>query len=129
MSNDIQLPDVDKASQLIDTVYADAFFSKLAEFGFQPQNEADAVAMLETGMQTDHLPHPEAEKTAAVSPFAAINQELASVLRAEGAIQTPSYEDGIKQAAFAYATAPDVYKSVLALKTAQAEAFAAEQNK
>jgi len=129
MSKDIQLPNVDQASQLIDTVYADAFFSKLAEFGFQPQNETDAVAMLETGLQTDYLPDPKAEKSAEASPFVAINQELASVLQNSNTAPALSTADHVKQAAFAYATAPDVYKSVLALKAAQAEAFAAEQNK
>jgi len=124
MSQDIQLPDVGQASELLDRVYADAFFSKMAEYGYTPRTEADAVAMLETAAQTDQLPD-ETEKVAADSTFVAINSELSQLLAGQG-LATPTFEDGVKQAAFTYATDANIYKSVLALKAAQAEALAQE---
>lgn len=120
MSQDIELPGIEKAAELIDSIYVDAFFSKLAEFGYQPRTEDDVAAMLQTGFQTDYLPNP-TEKQAAASPFVQINAQLGQLLNPQHG------QDAVKQAAFALATDPDVYKSVLAVKAAQAEQFVAAQ--
>lgn len=125
--NEVNLPGVNDAVGVLDAVYVDAFFSKLAEHGYQPRTDADAAAMLETGVQTDSIPNEPTEKSASDSPYAAINERLRSTLAEQGLVAPPSADEQIKSAAFMYAQNPDVYASVLAVKAAEAQAILDEQ--
>ena len=134
MSDDNQqfeLPDLTDSVGMLDSLYAEAFFSKMAELGHVPQTEQDAVGMLETAFQLDMVSGEEGpQKTAEEhyahqSHYAAANHSLKEVLAHAG--YGPSEEEveqvGIKQAAAALAQDSGLYKSVLTVKAAEAEAL------
>ena len=123
---EFQLPEVEKAAEVLDSLYAEAFFAKMAEFGHIPQSESDALAMLETAAQLDLVSNDPAVTQAEEqgSPYAYANESLKEVL---AHAEQPSEEVGIKQASYALAQDPSLYASVLAVKAAEAEALAEQE--
>lgn len=128
MSEDFQLPNPEQAIGVLDSLYAEAFFNKMAEYGLVPETQEGALAMLETAAQLDALPEQPSEKSASVDPFVDANEKLASVLQQHGVgpDRAQVQQDSVKQAAAALSTNPDLYASVLSLKAA--EAMAAESD-
>lgn len=122
MPQDINLPSVEDAVGLLDNVYADVFFSKLAEFGFAPQTEEGMLSALETAAYLDAVDG--GQKQASVDPFVDANSKLKQALANENLVNPAVFAQqnhaAVKQAAYAIASNPDVYKAVLAVKTAQA---------
>lgn len=123
MSNttDLKLPALDEAVGTLDAVYADIFFSKMAEYGYHPQTQEDMVSMLETAAYLDTIDT--SEKTASAGVFADANAKLKQAMAAEGLLNPAQLVQeetlGIKQAAFAMAQEPALYTAVLTLKAAQ----------
>jgi hypothetical protein len=116
-SEQLQLPGVDEASGLMDQLYQEAFFGKMAELGFVPQNEKEATAMLDTAIQLDVV---EETTDKEASFFQDANSALREVLVENGVSDAPQVQEqeGLKQAAFALAQNPDLYRSVLTLQAA-----------
>jgi len=129
-----QLPSVDQASAVYDEIYADRFFAKMSSYGYLPQTQEDAMAMLQTAQQLDMIPEEkQAQDEPAQSPFVAANEKLAAHLAAhlaERGCNLPELQQ--KQAAEAerqnialqYAGHAGVYGSVLTMKAAEREAAA-----
>ena len=128
---DIQLPGANEAMGVLDQVYAEVFFNKMAEYGFSPSDEKEAYSMLETAAYLDSLPEDTQTKQAEYAPFTEANARLKEVLASHGAIdqEAEAYEQlaSIKQAAYALAQNPDLYKAVLSVKAAEAEQYEAEE--
>ena len=134
-AEEFQLPDTSESAGLLDQLYAEAFFGKMAEFGIAPQTEEGAQAMLETAYQLDMVDDAPAIKEAQVAadPFVDANMKLAHVLSQSG-INTDAQVDveqhnldTIKQASFALSQDSDLYKAVLAVKAAEADAESIDQ--
>lgn len=118
-NNDLKLPAVDDAIGMLDGLYADVFFNKMAEYGLVPQTQEGMVSMLETAAYLDMVDQG-STKSASEDPFVQANAALKEVLAHENYIDRSAGEvAGIKQAAFALAQNPDLYKAVLSVKTAQ----------
>lgn len=121
-NTDITLPSVDEAVGLLDSVYTDVFFSKLAEYGIVPQTQEGMLAALETAVYLDSVPE---TKQASVDPFVDANAKLKHAMASEKLINPAVFEQqqdvAVKQAAYAMAHSPELYRAVLAIKTAQAE--------
>jgi len=119
---DIQLPGLDESAALLDRVYGDAFFSKMAELGHVPQTQQDAIGMLETAFSLDMVDPGQPEKQASESPYASANESLKQVLNEQGIGPGPEGEKqaAAKQTAYALAHDVNVYKSVLGVKAAEA---------
>jgi len=122
MSNsEFVLPSVSDAQATLDNVYQEAFFAKMAELGHKPAVQEDAIAMLEAGYQLDMIPEKQAETY--VGQYSTANTLLKQAFSENGintglAMPDPQ-EVGIKQAAYAMASDPNFYASVLALRTAE----------
>lgn len=119
-TNDLKLPAVEDAVGTLDSIYADVFLSKMAEYGYVPQTQEGMLSMLETAAYLDSVDG--GEKVATVDPFVDANSKLKQALASENlvnpAIFTEQRNLGIKQAAYALAQTPEVYKAVLSLKSA-----------
>ena len=120
-----QLPPVEKAAELLDRIYVDAFFSKMAEYGHFPNSEQDAIGMLETAVALDAV-DPAPQEKVSNDKYAQANQNLQAYLGQQGILPDPEV-DSIKQAAYALAHDADVYRSVLSVLAAQAEYQAAQE--
>lgn len=120
----IDIPNVDESLGTLDGLYAQAFFSKLAEYGIEPQSEEAAMAMLKTAAYLDMVESHPAVKQASVDPFVDAASRLEHVLADSGLLGgQPSAQQqlvGVKQAAYALAQDPDLYRSVLSVKAAEA---------
>jgi hypothetical protein len=118
--NNINLPSVDAAVGILDSVYSDVFFSKMAEYGLVPQTQEGALSMLETAAYLDSIP--DNTKQASEDPFVSANIRLKQALASEGVINPNVFAEqndvAIKQAAFALAHEPELYKAMLAVRTA-----------
>lgn len=125
MANALQLPEAGDSAALLESLFADAFFGKMAEYGFEPQSEREAVSMLETAYHLDTLPEeaPTVKSASYSSPFESANNALKQVLVDNGLISAQDIVNekmaGVKQAAFACATDPRIYSAVLAVKAAE----------
>ena len=127
----LALPELNNSVGMLDSLYAEAFFGKMAEYGHVPQTQEDAIGMLETAYQLDMVSgDEETQKVAAAqhanySHYANANNSLKEVLSSAG--YGPSHQEveqnGIKQAAYALAQDPNLYSSVLTVKAAEAEAI------
>lgn len=110
-------PSTEEAISLLDSVYADVFFSKLAEYGFPIQSEEAALGALETAAYLDLAD--DTVKSATVDPYVLANKELKETLKSAGIIdKQPETKAVIKQAAYNLAHDPSLYAAVLAVKTA-----------
>lgn len=109
----------EEASAALDSVYADVFFSKMAEYGFVPQTQEDMLGMLESAAYLDSIPEQGPTKTASHGAFAEANAQLKQAMVAANLIspeQLHQQQDmAVKQAAFALAHEPELYAAVLAL--------------
>jgi hypothetical protein len=121
-----QFPELDKAAGVMDNMYSEVYFGKLAQHGFVPKTAADIESMLETGLLLDSLPEDTQQKQAADSPYADAHTRLVNVLGQHGAIPPAVKEAESRQMALAVASDPEVYSSVLSIKAAQAAAGAEE---
>lgn len=124
-TNEFKLPAVDEAMSTLDGLYADVFFSKMAEYGFVPPSEEGALSMLETAAYLDMVDG--GEKSASYAdPFVDANSKLKEVLASQQLIDPSALyaqkAASIKQASVAFAQNPEVYKAVLAVKSATAQA-------
>jgi len=127
----LALPELNNSVSTLDSLYAEAFFNKMAEYGHVPQTQEDAIGMLETAYQLDLVSSDEdTQKVAAAqyansSHYANANSSLKEVLSSAG--YGPSHQEveqaGIKQAAYSLAQDPNLYSSVLTVKAAEAEAI------
>jgi hypothetical protein len=121
---EFQLPDVGESVAVLDNLYAEAFFSKMAEYGYAPADIGEAENMLETAAYLDELPEESTHQksAAADSPYTDANANLKEVLASAGMIDVRGEElVGIKQASYACAQNADLYKAVLAVKAAEAQ--------
>jgi hypothetical protein len=124
-NKELTLPTPDDAVGTLDAIYADVFFSKMAEYGFQSQTQEGMLSMLETAAYLDQLPEETATKRASIDPFTDANAKLKQALASENLIDLSSETAvGIKQAAYALAQDPELYKAVISVKTAAAYAQA-----
>lgn len=113
----IQLPDAQAAGELLNGLYQDVFFGKLAELGYQPQTAEDAHAMLTIGYQLDVAEQAQQKAASHESPIVRA-QRLLSEKLAEFGLMPPADPDAVtKQAAAALARDPNVYGAILALQT------------
>jgi len=125
-----ELPGIEPAVGTLDQLYAEAFFGKMAEYGFVPQTAEGAQAMLESAYQLDMVD--DAPAPAATDPFVDANTKLSHVLERQGMntgvqqIREERTLDNIKHAAVALAQDPNLYKSVLAVKAAESAEVEAE---
>ena len=127
-----QLPSIDQASAVYDQIYTDRFFQKMAAYGYVPQTQEDAAAMLQTAHQLDMIPTEEKAAEERVSPFVAANQKLAQHLQERGVnlpeLQAKQAEENERQyLAYQYAGHAGVYGSVLTMKAAEREAASQQQ--
>ena len=122
---DIQLPGLDESAALLDQIYGEAFFAKMAELGHVPASQEDAIGMLETAYQLDMVSPDQPEKQAS-SPYAAANESLKQVLGEYNGGGGHDKQAEALQAAYALAHDVNVYKSVLGVKAAEA-AYAVQE--
>lgn len=117
-----QLPDAQTAyATIINTVAADAFFEKLAEYGIRPQNEAEARELMTIGL---HLQQASTnEKQASANPYAiareALDQELVARNLLTSQETNVAETNRVKAAAWQYAQNPEIFSAVVALAAAQ----------
>lgn len=126
--NQLNLPPVDEAIANLDRLYIDAFFNKMAEYGFVPETHEAAEAMLATAYKIDMLSQdPQVKQALAENDaFVAADRDLDALLYGESEKQASGYFDrtpdtAIKQAALALAENADLYKSALSVIVAQAD--------
>lgn len=124
MSHDLNMSAAD-ASSALDSVFADIFFSKMAEYGFVPETEEGAMSMLETAAYLDSIPGQTVAKQASADPYveagALLKQAMAANNLINPAVLAQQESASIKQAAYALAHEPELYKAVLALNSGAAE--------
>lgn len=125
MPAEFTLPSPQEAEALVDGLYADIFFAKMAEYGHAPRTQEDAYAMLETALSLDNLPEP-VTKQGSVGAYATA-AELLQIKLAEAGIpvrQPAAAQEAlaVKQAAVGMASHPELYKAILALKSQAAAA-------
>lgn len=119
-----QLPDAATAyNTVLNTVHADAFFAKLAEYGYRPTSVEDAQDMLAIGLRLDQAS--QAEKQASQSPYAVARQALEQELAHRGVIHQDeanvSEINRVKAAAWQYAQDPQIFTSALVLASLRAQ--------
>lgn len=124
MSYENTLPDIDTAANVIfERVHADAFFAKLAEYGHVPQNQDEALALLELSGQLATIEQDQT-KQASAGPYTTALSSLGLALNAQG--HNPIAERNKVASAQSRAVAlmhdPDVYVSAAAIKLAEASA-------
>jgi len=128
------LPDVQTAyNTLFDGVHQQVFFNKLASYGFVPQNEKEAAEMLELAGKLRYVEGEEEKVAADSSRVSQANVALDNVLgiprgQDEKLAAAEDEYAAINQAAAQLAEEPAFYNSVLALKAAEAAAYADQQN-
>lgn len=116
------LPPLEHASAVAEEIYGRRFFAKMASLGWAPQNEAQAISMLETAPLLDNVPLA-SQKSASADPFQQAQLELQQLISAAG-------PGGVKQAevnerqklAYELASRPELYLAMLSLKAAEAAA-------
>lgn len=120
-ADQIQLPSYGDAEAQLDAVYAERFFSKMAEYGIQPNNEQDALAMIQTAYQLDQLPETKQASEGSDSPFVLAQQKLASFLSQNGVAdatqvtQKQAADRSRAELAYALASSPELYKAAVAI--------------
>ena len=118
------LPGASESTELLDQLYTEAFFGKMAEYGYTPQTAEGAQAMLESAYQLDMVDDTPAP--AATDPFVDANTKLAHVLARQGKdtgvqqIRQGRALDNIKHAAVSLAQDANLYRAVLSVKAAEA---------
>ena len=127
------LPDVQTAyNTLFDGVHQQVFFNKLASYGFVPQNEKEAAEMLELAGKLRYVEGEEEKIAADSSRLSNATVALDNVLgipREQQEKQSAANDEftAISQAAAQLAEEPAFYNSVLALKAAEAAAYADQE--
>jgi hypothetical protein len=111
----VQLPAAEQAVPLVDWIYCERFFDKMAEYGFSPRTDEERMAMLQTALQLDSI-----QDEQQASPYVLANQKLAEHLQgqSQSAANAPAER---QQLALALAQHPELYKAALALNLAQSE--------
>ena len=118
-----EFPSADQANATLDQLYIERFFAKMAEQGFVPSTNEEAMAVLETAAQLDSLPEKsaEAEQT---NWFGQANEKLANHLAAQGYgvdFRQQAAEQEKQALVYALASNPEIYKAALAVELAQDE--------
>jgi len=129
-TNTSALPDPNEAyDHLFREVRANVFFNKLASYGRQPANEADAASLLETAAKLRTISESQPVKQAEASgKYAQASSALDRLMGANGLDgqykQAAAQEEELSFQNYARQLAqdPSVYNSVLAVKQAQADA-------
>lgn len=116
----VQVPDQQKAAEIMNRLYQDVYFSKLAELGHQPTSPQDAESMLNIGLQLDLADQQLGQKQASAgeSPVQRAERLLQEKLAELGLVTAPDPAAVIKQAALTVAQDPEVYGALLALQAA-----------
>lgn len=110
MTAQLELPDAQQAAGVMESIYTQRFFDKLAELGIHPQTELEKRAALETALRLDSLPEAP-EPTPQNNFFLAANEKLAQLMTQ----QAPRAKTA--QEAYHLATEPVFYRAALALAT------------
>ena len=124
MSATPELPSADQATATLDQLYGERFLSKMAEYGYVPGNEQEAMAMLETAAQLDSLPETKAAAQEPVNPFAQANEQLSAHLSSQGYdldFQKQAAEHERQTLVTALASNPEIYKAALVTELSQGE--------
>lgn len=120
---------VDAYNHLFDSVHAQVFFGKLANYGVQPTTEKEAADLLTLAGQLRHVDGSEkraADQSRFVGAVSALNSVVGNT--PAGRQQQAAFADqAIKQAAEELMQDASVYNSVLSLKAAEAAALAGQQ--
>jgi hypothetical protein len=111
-NNDVELPDVEQSAEVLDDLYRQAFFGKLAELQVVPQTEEDAVSLLKTAARLDAVPDEQSQKQAN-SFFQDADSALEYVLGASEVSAQPAFET--KSAAVQLAADPGLYAAALSV--------------
>jgi hypothetical protein len=131
------LPEPQQAfDTLFQNVHANVFFTKLAQFGYQPVNEKEASDLLELAGKLRAAEQAAQIKQASSpdSPIAAANRDLDRVLAQQGldaGVKQASAQEhnvAISQAAAQLSADPAIYNAVLSIKAAEAEQVAEALN-
>lgn len=119
MSNDsqTQLPDSNEAFNVVFDIHQRAFFGKLASLGIEPENEKQAANLLDMAAKLRGVPMQLDKEAEQEDPYEQANSALETTLY--GRTQVAA-----KTAASQLAQDPAVYNAVLALKGAEASAYA-----
>jgi hypothetical protein len=114
--------DIAAATQLIRQVDAEQFFAKMAELGYAPHSEQDAIDMLETSFAIERVESdPSLVKQAVgVSLYGAAKQDLLKLAGVEPDLPVVVSRQR-KQAAEAYLENPQIAEATLSLLLAQAQ--------
>lgn len=120
--SEVQLPDLEKAAQVEQQLFAEAYFTKLASLGFAPTTPEEAQAYLGLAEKALVLAEHPAVKQAelARSPVLQLNAQLEKFMVDSGLQKQAAFEQQsaqLNQAALAYASIPEVYSAVLSLNT------------
>jgi len=121
----LELPPVEAAQDTLNQLYVERFFSKMAEYGFQPQTQEGAAAMLQTAVELDAVPELETKSASQSDPFVEAYSRLQKHAQAQGhgaASREKSAEIERRNWAYACARSPEIYGAVLSLKAAEAAA-------
>lgn len=123
-----QLPSLDQAVDTLSGLFQEAYFRKLAAYGIVPTTPQEAYDLLRIGRDLSWADY--MQKTANVSRFGEVADALESTVPGQEFQKVAADQErdvALAHAASALAGYPDVYKSILALKLAQAR-WLNEQN-
>lgn len=117
---DVKLPSQEQASEVAQAVFADAYFAKLASFGYVPQNREEADAYLSLADKAIQLAQHPAVKQAelAASPVLRLNAQLDQYMVQSGIqkqAEAQANDAHLNQLSLSYASDPAVYASMLSL--------------
>lgn len=122
------LPDPDQALQTIVTgVYQQVFFDKLASYGREPSNAADANSMLEIAGKLRVVSQDPTIKAAASKSVYGQAKEALDKLASGGRFKqafAQEQEVAMRNAARQLAADPNLYNAVLSIKAAEANTAA-----
>jgi hypothetical protein len=126
-TNQVTLPDPDTAyGHLFNNVHAQVFFDKLAAAGVEPKNQKEAQDLLDLAGRLRVSQESHGTKEAAESRFGPAVRALDAVMQKHGIDAGGEADIAMSNAAVQLMEDPDIYNSVLSLKSAEAEMVAGQ---
>lgn len=126
-NNQLELPPVEKAAQVRQSIVQEVFFAKLADFGIVPQTEEQAASLWRQSEQCLAINNNPAVKQANLQadPILQAEQKLAELSGQYGfnsGVKSADEHAILNQLAVGFGRNPDVYASMLSLAHAESAA-------
>lgn len=119
-----QLPSVKQAYDTVfQRIHATAFFEKLASHGIVPATHEEAASLLDMGAQLMMLP-----EEAPTNRFAKVSSDLGAIVAQRTGVNPgqQANDQHLTKIAMELCKDPEIYNSVLVLKQAEAQHYAAQ---